>query len=259
MKSKGVFSRVRGEWGWRVGLVVGVVGVGLVGAVGLMSWWRSPAPEEVEIGNVGSYSLSVAWQTERPVRGAVVVSEEASRWRRGWEFFRCRIRPWGCRIYWDEIGGKTHFVYLRDLEPEKAYYYRIVSGNRLWKRSKEGKILPAIRTAKELEEVPVPQPVFGYVFQRGGERPVVGGLVWLELVGEEGVRSAPLLSYTNRQGVWLVDLSGLRSLDGEKRVRIEEGDQLFIKVWDGEGGEAEKEVEVLAKKKLETIVMGEEK
>lgn len=220
-------------------LVLGL-GIALALAFGLSLPGVSLPPSEVRIANVTDSSLAISWVTDKPTQGGIVLSTQQSPILRRLGFFACSFLSFKCWAFGDEIAnpGTTHLVFLKNLTPQKPYYYRIFSGGRLWKFDKEGKILPSLETAPILENLSLPNPFFSRIYKADGKTPLAGALVYISLIDSKSrdiIKSQPLTTYTDQKGVWLTDLGNLRSFDLKQTVTPAPGDLLFIKVWAPDG------------------------
>ena len=204
------------------------------------NWRQKPQADEVKAANVTDSSLSIAWLTDQPTQGSIAISAQSNRLLRFFEFFSCQYFGAKCQLFADEMAGAsaTHFVTLKNLEPETSYYYRLVAGSHFLKYDQQGEILPAIKTAAVLEQPALPQPVFGPVFEADGATPIENALVYLNLLDGKNrniIKSQPIMTFTDRSGVWLADLGNLRGFDQKTAAQPESGDLLFIKVWAPDG------------------------
>jgi len=216
-------------------------------------------PKEVQIANITDSSLSISWITDKPTNGGVVLSSQPNRFWRTLEFFACQYLL-RCRVFGDEIVNPSvsHFVVLKNLKPETAYYYRIYSAGKLWKKDKEGRILPKIKTSGVLETLSLPNPIYSQVLEVDGKRPIAGALVHISLVeGKDRiVKSKPLITYTDSKGIWLADLGNLRDETDENRaISPSFDDLLFISVLTPDGRKVGRFAEIYQKRTVEPIVV----
>jgi len=201
---------------------------------------QRPQASEIKISNVTDSSLSIAWLTDKSARAAIALSTQSNRLFRFFEFFFCQYFGYKCRLFTDEIRNPstTHFVTLKNLEPETSYFYRLVADSHFLKYDQQDNILPPIKTSAILEEISLPQPVFGPVFESDNITPVKNALIYINLLDSQNrniIKSQPIMTYTDRQGIWLADLGNLRSFDMKNPANPQPGDLLFIKVWAADG------------------------
>lgn len=237
----------------------------LVAGFFLVVFWAAslpgavPAPQEVRIGNASDTSLSIAWLTAKPTRGGLVLTAQDNRFLRFAQFFVLNYFSWGSSFLPDEAGGPStvHLVNLKNLEPGKAYYYRIVSNSTFFKRDESGQLLPPIRTAPVLNALSLPNPLYSYVLDEE-QQPLAGALVSLSLLDGQNrniIKSQPLLTLTDQQGLWLFDLGNLRSFSLNEAAKPSPGDLLFIQVQTSDGQTTAEFREVGQTKSLAPIVV----
>ncbi len=217
-------------------------------------------PSQIKIANISDQSLSVAWVTTKPGNGRLILSTQKNRFARAWEFFSCKNFGLKCHIIFDEITNPstTHYVFLRNLLPNTAYYYRLVSGNDFWKVDAEGRLLPSIKTASTLSNLSLPAPVYSYVYEADGKTPIKGALIYFYLfegTNRQKIKSQPLMAYTDSRGVWMLDLGNLRSQDAKSWVRADLGDLAMVFI-EAPGGKRMGEfVEMKQSVNLEPIIL----
>ncbi len=224
------------------------------------NWRQRPQADEVKVANVTDSSLSITWLTDQPTQGSVAISAQSNRLLRFLEFFFCQHFGAKCQLFPDEIAGagSTHFAALKNLEPETSYYYRLAANGYFLKYDRQGEILPAIKTAGVLEQPSLPQPIFGPVFAADGMTPVANALVYLNLLDGENrniIKSQPIMTFTDRSGVWLVDLGNLRSFDQKTAAQPELGDLLFIKVWAPDGRKTAEFIPYSGEKAVRSLIV----
>ncbi len=217
-------------------------------------------PENVKIANISDNSLSVSWTTSQPSYGSLILSTQKSRVARVWEFFVCKSFGLKCHIIYDEIASPstTHYVFLRNLLPETAYYYRLASDGDLWKYDKEGMLLPSLKTAGTLSSLPMPQPIYSYVYEADGQTPVKGALIYFYLfegTNRQQIKSQPLMTYTDSRGVWMLDLGNLRSQDTKNWVNVSYGDLAMFFIEAPGGRRTGSFVEMKKSVNLEPIIL----
>jgi len=217
-------------------------------------------PSEVRMTNITDSSLVISWLTDEPTQGGVVISTQPNRALRFFDFFLCEYFSFDCFVFLDKIEKPSNncYVFLNNLNPESAYYYRIVSGGRFWKNDKEGEILPSLRTGAVLSELSLPNPVFSWVLQGDGQTAAQGALVFLSLIGGEErsvVKSQLLSTFTDAKGIWQVDLGNLRSLESAEIISPILGDLLLVEVWAPDGRKFAEFTEIGQEIEVEPIIL----
>lgn len=206
--------------------------------VNLMVYLFTPnfPPENVRITNITDATISISWTTSQPTSGFIAYNQQANRFLRTIQFF-CYQLPilarHGFKIGADEISNPsyTHHVTLKNLSSNTDYYYRIASGQRLYKTDKSGKVLPDIKTASVLENLPLPQPIFSRVFQKDGEIGAPNVLVYLTLIDgtdKNIIKSSTISAFTDAKGIWNTDLGNFRQFNKESLPQILKTDLIFV-------------------------------
>ncbi|MBI2329897.1 fibronectin type III domain-containing protein [Candidatus Daviesbacteria bacterium] len=168
----------------------------------------SSSPQNVLISNVTDHQATVTWTTQKPTKGALLVSDNG----------KFPILPIFTKIFRDDgekLLGKmnfypTHKVTVDNLDPNKTYQFRIYQG---WKKKYQG----SFTTGPVLQSINTPNPVYGRVLS-SDKKPIVGALVYLQVINEasqsaKATRSSLLSTLTNKEGRWSMDLANLRSFD----------------------------------------------
>jgi len=217
-------------------------------------------PSQIKVANISDQSLSIAWTTSQPTSGGLLLSTQENRLARAWEFFACQNFSLGCHVIFDEISNPsmTHYVFLRNLSPETAYYYRLISGGDFWKYDADGALLPAIKTASTLSSLSMPRPIYSYVYEADGKTPVKGALVYFYLFegsDRQKIKSQPLMTYTDSRGVWMLDLGNLRSQDTKSWVKPSLQDLAMVLIETADGKRSGGFVEMKQSASLEPIIL----
>lgn len=202
----------------------------------------SSPPRETKLTNVTDSSLAISWLTDRPTKGKVILIPRTARLWRPFRFLVCRYLSVGCLTFPDEIGrlspATTHYVFVKNLQPETAYYYRILVNGRLWKYDQAGHLLPPLKTGPILRIPSAPEPVYSCLYEKDGQSPVKRALVYLSLIdgqNREMIKSQPLMVFTDEKGRWLADWGNWRSFDLREMAKRGPNDLVFMKVWTQDG------------------------
>lgn len=155
----------------------------------------SLAPINMQISNISDNSISVSWLTNKPATGFIGYGVTD------------RL---GSVVGDDRDGGGqkerlTHHVTLKNLDPNKTYYFKIVSGGKIF--DSNGKPLSQ-KTAPVADNAPpVADPLIGKVTKKDGGVPNEA-LVYLKF-GDNSLLS----SYTRTKANWLITLNNARTAD----------------------------------------------
>lgn len=191
-------------------------------------------PENIKVTNITNSSLTVSWTTKQPVNSSLIVSAESNRITRSLGFLLCELFSYRCRFIPNEIPGPstTHIVNLKGIASDTPLYYRIYSGERLFKNDSYGKVLPSINTGPILNSPTLPNPVYSHVFRGDGKTPVINALVTITLVDSNNfkAKSSTITTYTDKKGLWIADLGNLRTPDFENSIPVTLGDRLSINI-----------------------------
>lgn len=219
-----------------------------------------PAPQNVLISNQTNTSLTISWITEKPTGGVIILSSEKNRVLRTMKFLLCGYFSYKCNVSRDQISypSTVHYVEINDLSSTSLYYYRLLSGRRLFKFDNKGTILPPLATAPLSENLVLPVPVFSYIYSRAdGKTPVAGALVYLTLLDKQKPTtplSSTLTTFTDQAGLWIANLGNLRTVDLTNSMEIKKGDQLLISIVSLDKTKLEKFVDFEATQ-LEPIIL----
>lgn len=169
----------------------------------------SDVPKEVRISNISDNSFTVSWITDKTTTGFVKFGESE---QLGSVASDDR----------DEDSQKkraTHHVTLKNLDPDRVYYYQI-SPDRIYKQT----------TAPTTTSVPsLPEPLVGKVIRADGAVPAEA-LVYAQIQG------SALSSYTRDQGNFLITLNNARTKDLSDYLTIQSTDSISVSVTAGVEG-----------------------
>lgn len=174
------------------------------------------AVQNLFLSNITDHQVSISWTTVKATKGAVIISEDND----------FPLLPILAQKMYRDDGEKdlkrqrfytTHHVTVGSLAPSKTYYFRIYQG---WKKVFQGNFTTNFTSAS----LPFPEPVYGRVLHADKKTPVVGALVYLQIVSS--TPSALLSTLTNQEGRWSLDLGGLKasiSSSSAEKVVVETG------------------------------------
>ncbi len=247
------FSRLKFSWGniwsWLGIILLLLVSYSLVNLLILNPY---QTPKDIRVTNVTSRSATVSWVTEKASRGVVIWGEESG-------FKPSVLASLGKEIAYDdrdvakavlegaekleqdleerdaaissgeletdikvsELGSyHVHHVTIKDLDPEKEYFFMVGDGVRFSKG--EGSFADdvftlsksnSLKTFTEPEELEQPNPTYGKIVLEGDVNSLVDDAIVFLRPGVES-NSAPLSASVNEEGNWYIDFSNARSSDG---------------------------------------------
>lgn len=204
-----------------LGLIILILGLGVgiylvVNQTGFFSKAdASLAPVNMQISNISDNSFSVSWLTNKPTTGYISFGVDDKLGN----------------VVGDDRGqkdGLTHHVTLKNLDPNKTYYFKIVSGGSVF--DSNGKSLSQ-KTAPVADNAPpVADPLIGKVTKKDGGVPNEA-LVYLKF-GDNSLLS----SYTRTKGNWLITLNNARTADLKNYATINPADSAQLLVSAGADG-----------------------
>ncbi len=153
-------------------------------------------PQSVQITNLADSSFSVAWLTQKPVSGSVVlINTDGSE-----------------QIVFDDRDAKgeskdylTHHVTIRNLTPETKYQFILLSGSKKFFDANNKNYM--LTTPSKSTEVLSLEPAYGEVVT-SKDQPATGALVIIYMP-----RGLPLSTTVKSSGNWLVPLNIARGVD----------------------------------------------
>lgn len=194
-------------------------------------------PENVWISNVTDQSLTISWTTPKPCFGFVFYSSKKIPFALLTRIpFLTSLMISHFYFPYPKIAAddhldfdNTHHVTLKNLKPETAYYYRISTGLHLYRyylEEDKKQILPSIKTGPVLEELSVPEPVYGQVvLEKDLETPVKNAIVYFKTF-----ESNLLSTLTSDYGNYILDLSNLRTKDFKNQVILDQDRPINLEV-----------------------------
>jgi hypothetical protein len=201
----------------------------------------SAVPQELKITNVTDNSFSVSWLTPQKASVGFVTYGTVSSLDKA--AFDDRDSAGQEKMF-------THHVTVKNLEPDKIYYFKIDSEGKTYDNN--GSPYQA-RTAPTTDKsVPDTKPAYGKIIASSSEPPKEG-LVYLSFD-----KGAPLSTYLRGSGDWLVNLSSARKPDLSTYVDFEEDDQITVTVKAGSEGSASGKLSVQGASPAPTITLGQE-
>jgi hypothetical protein len=208
--------------------------------------WSIPA--DIRVTNITSRSATVTWVTEKPTKGVVVYAEDSgflpgilAKVGKGMALDDRDVSEAVLETVGSLVDGSTgevsinddvmayvksksyytHHVTIKNLDPEKTYYFRVGNGVRF--TSSEDALADdqftagsaySLTTFAEADTLLVPNPSYGSVISDGTD--VTDGIFYMVVNYDSGQElSSPLSTTLNDEGNWYVDLSNARSLEGD--------------------------------------------
>jgi len=255
-------------------IVFGVVLVVVLGMLAYILLKSSAAPAEVRVTNVTGRSATISWRTEGESPGVVLYSEDdnflpwilagfgkdkayddrdvsAARLEAA-EDLAGEAEDNGGKVEVvdvDNVNVKdmgdyyVHHVTIIGLEPETTYYFMVGDG---FKFTDVTDVLvddefnvaaeSNFTTHQDLEDILVPDPAYGRVVL--GDKAVDDGIMFMRVSTVKG--SEPASTLLNESGNWYIDLSNMRSGDGNYLVGMDEDTGLeHLYVMGGDNGNSE--------------------
>lgn len=181
----------------------------------------SHAPKNMTVTNITDTSFTVTWLTDEPVNGSVRVEG-------GGIFFDERYTDSSAKTRTTPAEYTTHSVAVRNLKPESAYKFTILSNgspSNTGGKPYETKTAPAVTGLGTGIE-----PAYGQISAQNG-LPLEAAIVYLTL--ENGQTLSTLSKAT---GTWVIPLNLVRSSDLTRYIQNAEriNETLVIRADDGE-------------------------
>ncbi len=167
-----------------------------------------------QVVNAAQKQMSIYWQTEESETGWVVYGENPDKLS-------------SIAVDERDKGEKReqytqHLVTMRNLLPNKQYYYKIVAANVT--ASDENDSAFIMKTPKQIPPSSSAKPVYGKVTDQSG-KPVEHALVKVLL--ENGV---PMITFSKSTGEWLVPLQSVYNLQQSSILQVNNESQLTIEI-----------------------------
>ncbi len=186
-----------------IGIILLVLGVGtggfLVQKASNLLVRANPEiiPKQVKITNVTDTTFTVSWITDSQTTGSLNYGTDKNP-----SFLAGDDR--------DQLSGKTgsfttHHVTLKNLNPTTTYFFKIISGEKVFDNNGEPY---QVATGPQIKTEPPPNDIaYGIVLNQNGS-PAEGVIVYLSLPN-----SFPLSVLTKSSGSWVIPLNLARSRD----------------------------------------------
>lgn len=169
---------------------------------------------EHEIVNTSAKQVSIFWQTDESEQGSVLYGTTPDKLESIGLDDRDKSE--------NRTKLKLHLVSLKNLQPNKEYFYKIVAGNTIYTQA-EGKPY-SFKTPNTVPPSSNAKPAYGKVSYASGKA-VEGAIV--KLFFEEGV---PIYTVTKSSGEWLVPLQNVYSKNLTTTLQIGENTPVTIDV-----------------------------
>lgn len=169
----------------------------------------SDYPKQIKVTNISDNSFTVSWVTDKKSVGFVSYGES---------------EKFGGVAADDRDNGAqktrfTHHVTVKNLDPEKVYFFKINS---------EGKAYQQKTASTTSDAPPLAKPIFGSILNEDGKAPKEA-IVFVTPAG-----GTPLSTFT-RDGKWLITLNNARLEDLSAYISLNKDDRVQIFVQSPEG------------------------
>jgi hypothetical protein len=150
--------------------------------------------KNIQIFNVTANSFDIAWVTDAPTTGKVQYGTTSG-----------TATIDATDIRGASYNGTTHLINVRNLEPEKTYFYKVVSGKAYTSNTE------SIQTTKVVITEPV--PVFGTAGAENADKIIRAYL----LEKGSGQKASTIIgTVTSSNGSWSLDAGNFRKTDGNR-------------------------------------------
>ncbi|QQS43920.1 hypothetical protein IPM65_07355 [Candidatus Roizmanbacteria bacterium] len=174
--------------------------------------------KEHEVVNVSPRQIGVFWETDEPDEGWIMYGENDS----SLDLIALDERD----IKSEKTKRKYHYALLKNLQPDKVYYYKIVSNNELISHEDGGAF--ESMTLEESAAMTSLSPIYGKVIQTNGQ-PAKSAYAML-IVGN----AYPLMTMTGNTGEWLIPLQYLANKQTRSSVPVTDDALITIQLFDDE-------------------------
>ncbi len=174
--------------------------------------------KEHEVVNVSPRQIGIFWETDEPDEGWIIYGESDS----SLDLVALDERD----IKTEKAKRRYHYALLKNLQPDKMYYYKIVSNNELISQEDGGAF--ESMTLEESAAMTSLSPIYGKVMQTNGQ-PAKSAYTML-IVGN----AYPLMTMTGNTGEWLIPLQYLANKQTRSSVPVTDDALITIQLFDDE-------------------------
>lgn len=196
-------------------------------------------PAGVVISNVRDQVFTVSWTSPSPAVGSVRYGPAPN-----------QLSGVARDTRGDAHMDDTHYVVVRDLDPETTYYFDVETGGSV---DNNGGAHYQVRTGTILDVPPPSDQILGRVLLADGTTLAVGAIAYVTLRDKDGLpdagAAALLSSLVGDQGSWSVNLGNARVATGDRAFAYSaSGDEVQIAVHGAASGTGELVVDTTADK-----------
>ncbi len=183
--------------GLTITMIALVLGIVFIDRARILTLQASPetSPSQIKITNIGSSSFVVSWITADKTTGLVSLGETPKTGE-----IRKDIRDQDQN---SQTSSSLHFVVADNLRPQTKYYFKIVSGDKIYDNNQK----PFEVTTATAKVPPDHDIAHGKILTSTREA-AAGVIVYLSLAN-----TIPQASLTDSNGNWIIPLSTARTLD----------------------------------------------
>lgn len=171
----------------------------------------SSTPVNIKVSNIADNSFTVSWITNKETPGFIKYGESNN----------LTNLVFDDRDSSSPKSRSTHHLTLKNLDPNKTYYYQI---------NNQGTILTQTTAPVTADPPAVPEPIFGKIVKVDGKVP------FETLVYLENSNGSILSSYTRDDGNYLITLNNARTKDLAKYLDVKSTDPVTISIDGGQDG-----------------------
>lgn len=185
------------------------------GSVSFPSRASKKVVKKLSIVNPSHNQVGIFWQTEEKETGWVIYGQD----ERSLDTIALDER---------DIQDKrnlfyNHLAFLKNLQPDSQYYYKIVSNNQLVEAEDDKAF--SFRTSANILLTSNLNPAYGKIIKENGE-PLVDAVVLLSFD-----KAYPLAGLSRATGEWLISLNTILSKDQLKIKTVDIGDTLSLEIY----------------------------